>query len=248
MLLRFAPFGLLVSGLALLAASASAQGDSLFPGHQVPVDDSPWAVALGDFDGDGKLDAAVTSWSMGTVSLLRGDGRGDFLPSGTLPVGATPAIDRRHRSEPRRPARADCWEYIGASVSVFLNQGNWVFFGPVQTAVGGSCTGVAVGDLNNDGNTDIVTSSYANAAPQPGALTVLLGNGLGGFGSAMTTFPNATFYAVALGDANGDGALDAAVANGFSTLTTMLGNGAGGFGSPHDLPVKATPSGVKSRT
>ena len=63
-------------------------------------------------------------------------------------------------------------------------------------------------------------------------VTVLLGNGAGGFtpaaGSPLIVGASPDF--IAMGDFNGDGKLDLAVANeGDNTLTMLLGNGAGGF-------------------
>src|SRR2546422_4660445 len=42
--------------------------------------DSPQSVAVGDFNGDGKLDLAVANWGGETVSVLLGDGGGTFQP------------------------------------------------------------------------------------------------------------------------------------------------------------------------
>src|SRR6266478_4549635 len=40
---------------------------------------TPRAVTVGDLNGDGKLDLAVTNASSGTVSVLLGNGDGTFL-------------------------------------------------------------------------------------------------------------------------------------------------------------------------
>lgn len=100
--------------------------------------------------------------------------------------------------------------------------------------VGGRPTGVTVGDFNGDGKQDV---AVANA--HDNTVTVLLGNGAGGFavapGSpiAVGLFP----YAIIAKDFNHDGKTDLAVVNSLSNnLTILLGNGAGGFapapGSP----------------
>lgn len=81
-------------------------------------------------------------------------------------------------------------------------------------------TGIATGDLDNDGDLDLVTSGGSN-------LSVLLGDGVGGFGAATTYPPGAgSLGSPVLGDFNRDGLLD--VANSTSTgvrvhLNTGLG-------------------------
>jgi hypothetical protein len=93
---------------------------------------------------------------------------------------------------------------------------------------------VAVGDVNSDGKPDLATANIGS-----GDVTVLLGDGSGGFVAA----PGSPFAAgdnprsVAIGYLNKDGKLDLAVANsGSSSVTVLLGNGFGGFvpaaGSP----------------
>src|ERR1039457_4590669 len=93
---------------------------------------------------------------------------------------------------------------------------------------------VAIGDFNRDGKPDLVVTNADN-----NNVTVLLGNGTGGFTAAPgSPFPTGIWpSAVAVGDFNGDGKLDLAIANTNSNnLTVLLGNGAGGFtaatGSP----------------
>ena len=89
-------------------------------------------------------------------------------------------------------------------------------------------------DFNGDNWADI---AVANAAE--GSVTILMGDGKGGF----TPSPASPFrtghgpFALAAGDFNGDGRIDLAVANNSdNTLTVLLGDGAGGFtpaaGSP----------------
>ena len=56
------------------------------PGAPLTVGDGPNAVAVGDFNGNGKLDLAVTNTVSGTVSILLGDGTGNFT------LASSPAV------------------------------------------------------------------------------------------------------------------------------------------------------------
>jgi hypothetical protein len=57
-------------------------GDGTFrPAVQYVAGLGPWAVAVGDFNDDGKLDLAVTSFDFSTVAVLLGNGDGSFQPA-----------------------------------------------------------------------------------------------------------------------------------------------------------------------
>ncbi len=95
---------------------------------------------------------------------------------------------------------------------------------------------IAIGDLNGDGNADIVSAGFSGTGPFQGYVTVILGNGDGSFQAATSyTSESQASYDVDLGDLNGDGFLDivtggrSAVPNGFATV--RLGRGDGTFGA-----------------
>lgn len=85
---------------------------------------------------------------------------------------------------------------------------------------------VALGDLDGDGNLDVVVANLG-----PGNVGVLLGNGDGTFAPQVTYMTSLFPQSVALGDLDGDGHLDIAVTTGFNdSVGVLLGNGDGSFG------------------
>ncbi len=59
-------------------------------GPLVVVDALPVGLGAGDFDGDGLPDLATASAALGTVTVLRGDGTGNFLPLPAIALGGAP--------------------------------------------------------------------------------------------------------------------------------------------------------------
>src|SRR5947207_1971287 len=88
---------------------------------------------------------------------------------------------------------------------------------------------VAAGDFNRDGNQDL-------AVVNANGISVLLGNGAGGFAAPVTYGAGGLPVSVAVGDFNGEGKRDLAVANA-SGVSVLLGNGTGGFGAPTNFNV-----------
>jgi hypothetical protein len=97
-------------------------------------------------------------------------------------------------------------------------------FGPVQTVGTGTApSAVAAGDFNHDGKLDLAITNSGDAT-----VSILLGNGSGGFTATTPISVGFNPDSVAVGDFNNDGNLDLAVANeGSNTISILLGNGAG---------------------
>jgi len=119
---------------------------------------SPYSIAIADFNGDGKPDLAVANLG-GNVSVLFGNGDGTFQP----------AINYAAGSGPRWVAVADLNgdgipDLIVASLNdnalnVLFGTGDGTFQPAVQYSVGNSPTSVFVGDLNSDGKQDLVVAN-----------------------------------------------------------------------------------------
>jgi hypothetical protein len=107
---------------------------------------------------------------------------------------------------------------------------------------GTGASSVAVADVNGDGKPDLVVANICASSTDcsKGTVAVLLGNGDGTFQTAVTYGSGGQgATSVAVGDLNGDGKPDLAVANaGSPQVGVLLGNGDGTF-----QPVQTYPTG-----
>ena len=192
------------------------------------VGNQPYQVAIGDVNGDGSPDLAVTNYGANTVTILFGSKSGTFtVQPTTLATCASPygvAIgDFEHNGYPS--VAVTC--FSAAELEVFPNNGNGTFGAPFITATNASPASLVVGDFNRDGKLDIVVgNSIANN------ISFFAGNGNNTFAGNMTS-PSLNFPdSIVAGDFNGDGILDiAGVAPNFNSVEITLGVGDGTFGT-----------------
>jgi hypothetical protein len=118
---------------------------------------------------------------------------------------------------------------VGTTVTVLLNQGNGVFSsgGSYPTSMS-TTSGLAAGDLNDDGFVDLVVGCSVD---EGNFVSVLLNDGHGAFAPGVLYLAGLSPTAVALGDLDGDGLLDIATANTRGDDVSVLSNlGDGTFG------------------
>jgi hypothetical protein len=216
-----------------------------------------FVVATGDFNRDGKADLVLVNTGPGTVSILLGNGDGTFTAkdeittpaSGAGGVALGPAAvasaDFNHDGIPDLAVVNGPRFVQGApgSVTILLGNGDGTFTAAPDTPVtGGQPLFIVAGDLNGDGEPDLVVTNMNDGAPQLGDLTVLLGNGDGTFMTAASPVTGSVPSSVAIADFNGDGKADLVTANGGSdTATVLLGNGDGTFAAPQSPATGKTP-------
>ncbi len=235
----------LISGLALylLAGVLAAHAGQFLEAPQYATGANPQAVAVGDFNGDGKLDVAVANSVGNNISILLGNGDGTFKPQVTYTTDTAP--QGIAAGDFNGDGHLDIAVTNSGSnlVSVFLGNGDGTFQPKVDYATGSQPKGIAVADLNGDTHPDIVLT---NAGGSPGTVGVLLGKGDGTFKAQVTYNTGLNPWAVAVGDFNNDGIPDLAVANNNNNnvVSILLGKGDGTFQSQFQSPTGNTPVSI----
>jgi hypothetical protein len=203
---------------------------ALIAGH------GPQSATVGDFNGDGKQDLAVANSN--TVSILLGDGTGGFsAPTDFAGGGNSHSVSSSVVGDFNGDGKQDLAVInYPNSLSILLGDGAGGFT-TTNYAIGSYAVSIAVGDFNGDGKQDLAVANYGTGS-DPNTVSILLGDGAGGF-SARTNFPVGSSPAsVAVGDFNNDGKQDLAVANtGSNNVSILLGNGDGSFGAPTNFAV-----------
>ena len=225
--------GAAVVGLCLGLAASPAD-------RRFAVGSSPGSVAIGDFNGDGKLDIVTANERSGDATVLLGDGRGGFAPAPGSPFPAGPSPNDIAVGDFNRDGRLDLAfaNHETQQLTVLLGDGRGGFapapHSPVTVAVRPHPHGIAAGDFNGDGIPDLVTDSWAEDR-----LEILFGDGKGGFRMPGTyvAVGRHPYQRIRAGDLNGDGRADLVSTNlDGDNVTILLGDGRGGFRQPPGSP------------
>ena len=252
----------LAGGSADLAGSSGDLGPrlatlSFSAGTAVVVGGSPWALGVGDFDGDGHIDVATANNGTKDVTLLFGDGHGALGDAHLLtmpqPAGAstcTPYALTVANLDGKGPVdlAVTCSDlgsvnggavYLGAASRVFAIQ----TLSALQTTTAIHPESIAAGDFNHDGKLDLAVGAYT----QPGQVLLYYGAGDGTFAAASTLVAGPTVTTVAVGDLNGDGRDNLVAANGAAgTVGVYLQEPAtNSLSSAVDYNAVSNPDGVR---
>jgi hypothetical protein len=236
---------LLILGLCGMVPSAAAAG--LFSKPKLyPVGNFPIAVAIADFNHDGKADLAVSNATDNTISVLLGNGDGTFKAAVAYPAGQGTSLGGIATGDFNGDGNIDIVAAVsltgpsGGSIAFLAGKGDGTFSPAVFIASGISPLAIAVADLNHDGHQDLFVGGNGSSA-------VLLGNGNGTFQTPelvdLSIF-GATF-GVAIADVNKDGHLDLiGTDDSGNDVAVLLGNGDGTFQSRMVFPVSNSPISV----
>jgi hypothetical protein len=191
----------------------SGRGQFL-PAVNYPLSRQPWDVAIADVDGDGKPD--IVTANQNTVSVLLNRGDGTFENRMEFPGGRdTWGSVLGDLNGDRKPDLATA-NHGTSTVSVHINQGGGSFGTRIQYPTAPGPRAIGMGDLNHDGAPDLVT---VNSSHDPyteewiGTFSVLMNKGDGTFRVRRASHKyHLVFNGVRVGDMNGDGKADLAIA------------------------------------
>ena len=232
------------------AAHPQQASGQFFPAVTYPVGGNPFAVAVGDFNGDSIPDLAVANAAQsgpnnGLVSILIGNGDGTFKAAVNYDSGG---------NEPSHIAIGDfnadgkldlvVTNFGGgegvSNLVLFLGNGDGTFKKPVAIVTETFPNlpfFVATADFNGDGKPDLAVTTGVNA-------TIFLGKGDGTFNTPVN-YPVISPVSIAIADFNHDGKLDLAVSNeNGDNVSILLGNGNGTFQAPVNYPASYGPSSI----
>lgn len=213
------------------------------------VGSQPRSLAIGDFNGDGQPDVVTANAAAGTdsLSVLINSGNGRFRSAETLRTGSNTQPYSVAIADLNRDGDLDVitTNFQASSVSVFLGRGNGEFRDPTQFSVGqqgAAPASLVTGDFDGDRKPDIAVANFASTVP---FVSVLYGDGKGGFDRLGRFARGGRGVSIAAADFNGDGHLDLATTNlENSTVSVLLNNRRGGFFNPISAIVRSQPSGA----
>ena len=211
---------------------------SFGPAVSFPSGNKAYILLSSDFNGDGSIDLAAGNELDSEMRVFLNNGAGTFqrvataFPTGDYSTGGVIADFNKDGIPDVVTA-----DYHGNSVSILLGINNGMGKGTgslapkstFPTIEGAETSNLAVGDLNRDGNLDVIATN-----PQTSSVSRFMGRGDGTLDPAINVpvgiEGSAEPYSVAIGDFNLDGNNDVAIANVRNgTLIVRLGNGDGTF-------------------
>ena len=218
---------------------------SPFDAHSNP---HPHAVVAADFNSDGKVDVATDDWGNNRVELLLGDGHGAIAAPGRYFATGHRPYERLRSADFNRDGIPDIvtTNLDDDTVSILLGDGHGGFQNAPGSPfpAGGKPWQIAIDDIDGDGNADLAVIPYQRdlASPSQSAVTVLLGDGKGGFhpmtGSPLPLGGCRGANSIAAGDLRGDGRAAIVVSCAESRNLMLFERGPDGHFTATAIPAK----------
>ena len=215
-------------------------GDGTFqPVNRYPVTSNYAAVAVADFNGDGKPDVAISNFAANSVSILLGNGDGTFKTRNTIPV--TPLGPAIIAADVNGDGKQDLVVSSSTGVLVLLGNGDGTFLNPISTSLGIEGFAMAVTDVNADNEPDLIIAGLDSTS---GAAELVVATNMGNGTFVSQVYPYAPglsvsfLYSQILGiaDINGDGRPDVVTAAPNGVVVFF------GLGPNSTLTLTATPN------
>jgi hypothetical protein len=194
-------------------------------------DSEPFAVAVGDFNNDHRLDIVVANFGTDNLGVFFGYGNGIFFSQVTYSTGSGSGPHSVATGDFNNDSQLDIVvaNFWTNNVGVFLGYGDGNFSNQTTYSTDDDSrpSSVAVGDFNNDNQSDIIVANYWT-----GTISLFLGYGNGAFSSQIifSTGSNSGPWSITIGEFNNDNRLDVAVADQWSdNLGVFVGYGNGSF-------------------
>ncbi|CAF4519304.1 unnamed protein product, partial [Rotaria magnacalcarata] len=191
----------------------------------------PQSIAIGDFNNDSLLDAAVANYGTSNVGIFLGIGNGLFTAQRTLSTGTGSGPYTVVVNDFNKDSRLDI--AVGNTgtnnVGIFLGYGNGTFTEQTIFSIGGGSNprSIAVSDFNKDNLLDI---AVADSASSNIAILFGYGNGTFRYNISLATGTKSSPHSIVACDFNNDSLPDIAVANSLTdNVGIFLGHGNGNF-------------------
>ncbi|OUJ73541.1 hypothetical protein BXP70_14190 [Hymenobacter crusticola] len=224
--------------------------------QEVPVGSNPHGLALGDLNGDGKLDIVAANYTAGTstatstVSVRLKEDLYFATTGQEVMVGSRPLNVALGDLDSDGDLDLVTSSSNGTTASVRFNNGLGTFSGNLEVSVGFNPHQVVLGDVDGDGDLDLLTANYYDYTNPRNDYTssvvaVRLNDGKGAFAGTQQVSVGQGARSLALGDADGDGDLDLFATNELTnSVSVRLNNGAGIFSGTQQVAVGNTPTSI----